>query len=541
LRRSTLGGEAAGSGDPGSAHWIAPCIEPSMLRPLLLLAALASVALAAGCSSETESGEETEDELRQPTVSSNRFELPPGGGISPPSGVGRPYGDKVKGLLTFRGNPTRSFYGHGPVPRAPKKQWAFPKDGQLCAKSTVGNETKTWCGTGWTGQPSMFERDGKTWVVFGAYDKNIHFLDATTGERLRDDFPTNDIIKGSVTIDPDGYPIVYSGSRDDKYRAIAFDTNPPRELYALKHRDVPEPQWNSDWDGAGIVLNNHLFVGGENSWFHVVKLDRSTEGGRVALRGSLVAAQPAYDNRLLTTELESRKGEASIENSVVVIGNTVFFSNSGGLVQGWDVGGIETGKAPERVFRFWTGDDTDASLVADEEGMLYVGQEYERQNQRSRDCGQIIKINPRKASGAPEATSCDPNDPNSPVVWSYKDLPHANPSGVWGSPALYKDLLVVPTHRGDLIGFDRKTGQVRWKKRLGDHLWSSPVIVDGHLIQGTCSTGELVSFDLSDTTREPVEEWRFKIDGACIESTPAVYNGRIVVGTRGGKVYSVGD
>lgn len=515
-------------------------------RPLLVaLVTVLAGSLAVACASvdEEEAAEDAAGALREPTVAGGRFELPPGGGLVPPGTVGKPYGETVKGLLTFRGNPTRSYYGGGPVPSRPKKLWAFPKDGQLCAPSTVGTVTKVWCGSGWTGQPAIFERDGKTWVAFGAYDKNIHFLDAESGERLRDDFPTGDIIKGSVTIDPDGFPILYSGSRDNHYRAIAFDVNPPRELFALRANQVPEPMWNDDWDGAGLVLRDHLFVGGENSWFHVARLGRGYGAdGKVKLEAPRLAfAVPAYDKRIVETELQARSREMSVENSIAMIGNTAFFSNSGGLVQGFDVGGVFEGRAPSRVFRFWTGDDTDASLVADEDGMIYVAQEYERENARSKECGQILKLDPRKASGKAEAVSCDPADPASPVVWRYHDLPHANPSGVWGTPALYKDLLIVPTHRGDLLGLDKATGQVRWKKRLGDHLWSSPVVVDGTLVQGTCSTGELVAFDLADTSKDPPEKWRLRLDGGCIESTPAVYGGKIVVGTRGGKVYAVGD
>ena len=39
-------------------------------------------------------------------------------------------------------------------------------------------------GSGWTGQPAVFDRDGRTWVVFGAYDRQIHFVDYETGEDI---------------------------------------------------------------------------------------------------------------------------------------------------------------------------------------------------------------------------------------------------------------------------------------------------------------------------------------------------------------------
>src|SRR4029077_6178049 len=91
-------------------------------------------------------------------------------GWSDPALVGKPYGDKVDGLITFRGNPTRTYYGKGPVPAAPTVQWRFPTSGGMCSPSIDQSGEKIWCGTGWTGQPAVFERDGHTWVVFGAYD-----------------------------------------------------------------------------------------------------------------------------------------------------------------------------------------------------------------------------------------------------------------------------------------------------------------------------------------------------------------------------------
>ena len=139
------------------------------------------------------------------------------------------------------GNPTRTYYGKGPVPRVPEKAWHFPRGDPMCSLSSIGGELREWCGTGWTGQPAVFERDGRTWVVVGAFSGSVHFLDADTGERLLPDFPTGDIIKGSVTIDPDGYPLVYVGSRDNKYRVVAFERrDAPGAVVAGRLRPGPD-------------------------------------------------------------------------------------------------------------------------------------------------------------------------------------------------------------------------------------------------------------------------------------------------------------
>ncbi len=447
----------------------------------------------------------------------------PFAGWSDPAGVGKPYGDKVKGLLTFRGNPTRTYHGTGPIPRtAPAQRWRFPRSGGLCAVSVDGDGPSTWCGSGWTGQPAVFERGGRTWVVFGAYDKKVHFLDAETGRRILPDFPTGDIIKGSVTVDPDGYPIVYTGSRDNYYRAIAIDRSPPVELWKLSANAVSPTKWNDDWDSSGLVIDDYLFEGGENSQFHIVKLNRGYDSaGKVTVAPKLVFNTPGWDSQLLR---DIGHGNVSIENSVAIYRNTAYFANSGGLVQGWDLSGLKQGRAPKRVFRFWTGDDTDASIVVDEAGMLYVGSEYEKGSARSKQVGQMMKL--------------DPSKPDKPLVWKVHDR-STMPAGVWGTPALYKDIAIFDTTGGDVLGIDRASGEVRWRFHLpGGETWQSPVVVDDVLVIGDCD-GDLHAYDLTDTTAMPKKLWKVSI-GGCIESTPAAWKGRLYFGTRAGGIHALG-
>ncbi|AXV08642.1 serine protease [Euzebya pacifica] len=435
----------------------------------------------------------------------------------------------VPGLLTFRGNAHRTFHGTGPVPLTePAIDWRYPGHA-MCADSTVGEETKTWCGTGWTGQPAVVEREDRTWLVFGAYDRNVNFVDADTGEAILPPFPTGDIIKGSVTIDPDGFPIVYTGSRDGRYRAIAVDGTEARELWALTAADATGPtRWNDDWDGSGLVVDDHLIVGGENSRLFVVRLNRTLDAdGLVAMDPEVIADVAGFDDELLAAV----GNNVSIESSVALHDGIVYFGNSGGLIQGWDVSAILDGTStepPTRTLRFWIGDDTDASIVVDDEGMLYAAAEWERHTDRAATLGQVVKL--------------DPTQPDDPVVWAVHDPAVADRpevAGVWGTPAIHEDLLLVPTTAGLLLGLDRATGEQRWTIDLGDHLWSSPVVVDDVLVQGDCA-GNLHAFDLSgDADVAPDPLWTLPV-GGCVESTPAVWEGRIWVGTRSGQVVAVG-
>ena len=439
-----------------------------------------------------------------------------------PASFARPWGSRVDGLLTFRGNPTRSYHGRGPVPRAPQVAFRFP-DSAMCGASSEGGVTKQWCGMGWTGQPAVFARGGRTWLVFGAYDYRVHFLDAGTGERILPDFPTGDIIKGSVTVDPDGFPLVYAGSRDNKLRVLAIDRAEPVELWSIDANDVGPTLWNNDWDGSPLVVNDHLVEGGENSRFHVVKLNRAYGAdGLVTVAPELVFHAAGWDDELLTA-IGDRT--VSIEQSVAIAGDTAWFANSGGLLQGWDLSFVRTGSgAPTRTFRFWLGDDSDASIVVDDEGYLYAGVEHERGTARSKEIGQLVKL--------------DPRHPEAPVVWAVHD-DDGSKSGTWSTAAVLDEAVIWPTRAGTVYGIDRATGAVRWTVDLPAPLMGSPVVVDGVWLQGDCD-GVLHAFDVRDASVAPRELWAVEL-GGCIEATPAVWDGKIYVGTRAGFLYALAD
>ena len=110
--------------------------------------------------------------------------------------------------------------------------------------------------------------------------------------------------------------------------------------------------------------------------------------------------------------------------------------------------GLAEGVEPTRVFRFWTGDDTDASVVIDDEGFLYVGVENERGNQRAAEVGQLVKLDPRQ--------------PDNPLVWSVQGprrvLDHAGPAR---RHRHRRRPTAAPSTR-----VDRQTGAIRWTFEL---------------------------------------------------------------------------
>lgn len=437
-------------------------------------------------------------------------------------GVSAPWGE-VEGLTMFRGNPTRTWYGTGPIPDELEVQWRFP-DEPMCGNSPVGGVDKVWCGTGWTGQPLAWERpDGITEVIFGAYDKAIHFVDAATGERTRPDFDMGDIIKGTVTLDPDGYPLLYAGSRDDEWRIIALDREEPTELWSLAASAVPG-MWNNDWDSNPVVVDDIVYVGGENSWWFAIQLNRATgDDGLVTVSPDIVFDMPAF-----TDDLVAAVGrQQSVENSTAIFEDRAYFANSAGRVVGVDIGGLPD--SAEVVLDFWMGDDVDATIVVDEVGDIYVAAEIDLATGRGQEVGQFVKL--------------DPDRPDDPVVWSI-DVPPSGglEGGIWATPALRGDLLYVPINTGELWAVDRNSGEVVWSDdSVGGYARSSPVLVGNRLVLaiGCLTEPALRIYDVTDPAN-PQQVSDNVFTGGCIESTPAAWDGQLFVGSRDGFVYGVG-
>lgn len=467
--------------------------------------------------------------------------------------VGKPWGS-TEGITMFRGNPSRTWYGTGPLPQnAPKMLWRYP-DHPMASATNTRKGPVVFTGSGWTGQPVVWERpDGITEVIVGAYDKAVHFINAATGKKTRQPFPTGDLIKGSVTLDPDGFPLLYFGSCDNYYRILALEGDKPREIWNL-HAHSPEIKGqimgNDDWDGNGAIINDHLFIGGENGWIYIYKLNRHIDKttGKVSVNPKKIVQMPGWDQGL-----SSLVGDRtfSIEASVAVYENRAYFANSAGYVIGVDYTKVKDFIA-EKVFEFWAGDDIDGTPVVDEQGMLYIVVEHEldygrrahASAKRILDAGQIIKLDPYKSHPNIHANVPIANNPS--VLWRFFVPPRGTEwGGVWATPVLdiKRNALYVPTHPGDMIALDRNTGKELWRTAVGYHQWSSPALIDDKLLLGHCS-GK-IGFSLWDINNpsQPISLWDEKqsAPGGCIESTPAVWKGKIYVGSRDGFIYAFGE
>jgi outer membrane protein assembly factor BamB len=278
--------------------------------------------------------------------------------------------------------------------------------------------------------------------------------------------------------------------------------------------------WNDDWDSNPAIIDDIMYEGGENSWFFAVQLNRGYDAeGNVVVDPVKLVEMPGYDDELLANSGRN----VSIESSVVVFDQRVYFANSGGRIVGLDVSNVRNGEAPV-VFDYYAGGDIDATMVADSDGMLYVSIEHEpsqmgaTETARNLEVGQLIKL--------------DPYTEGDPRVWGLDLTAGSTDSGSWSTPALYQDVVYVNTQQGSLIAVDAADGSLLWDDEVGFHSWSSPVVVDGTLVTATC-LGDVRAYSL-ENPRSPAMLWSLDLGGSCLEATPVVWKGTIFIGSRDG-------
>lgn len=444
----------------------------------------------------------------------------------------------VEGVITFRGNHLRTSPSYGTVKEAHalKERYRF-----------LTNSNPEWGGgAGWTGQASIIkwdedvkkmmnlkekfkEKDNFIEVVYASLDGDIYFFDLETGEKTRENISINNPIKGSLSLDPRGYPLLYVGqgipdTGDDKIGYRIFSLIDGELLHFTPGITNFVHRWWGAFDGSALInrKTDTLVLGGENGILYQIKLNTVFDKAKKTISISPEEVQYRY-------QIEGNAHQG-IENSVAVYKNLAYFADNGGSVQGVN---LQTMKP---FFALSATDDTDATIVIDEENdtpFLYTGTEIDKQGKQ----GNVLI---RKIHGV-----------TGDVAWE-KSYPAFTVDGVNGgmlaTPVVGKktleDLVIFTIARyktingGLMIALDKKTGDEVWKKEMNYYSWSSPVDIykkdgKGYIVQAD-ATGTIHLLD--GLTGETIDTL---LVGYNIEASPAVFNNMLVVASRGGFIHGI--
>lgn len=453
----------------------------------------------------------------------------------------------VPGVLTFRGNNARTAPAYGTADVQQRKlQVVWTQD-----TGEVRGDGSYWPGAGWTGQPLLvhwpeatrkamgyapeFADDTDfTEVIYPTFSGVIYRLDLATGKQTRDPIDTGCGYKGTGSIDPRGYPLLYAGQglddmdgKECPFQYRIFDLIQNKQVAGWNGHDAGAPR--KDWgafDSSALVnaASDTLIEPAENGLIYKVKLNASFDAA-----AKTVSVAPELTKLDYATAISKKHG---IESSAVAYRNLMFAADNDGNLICWDANTLQVIWARE------LGDDTDASLVLDQspEGVfLYTGNEVDARSDPSQLITNLRKIDALTGK----------------LVWQY-DVPavreQPNNGGLLGSPLLgtgqISDLVIFNVAKttnhteGDLIALDRHTGKLVWKRHLKRYSWSSPV-----QINATDGTAYAVVTDSGGTMHLFDPNTGADLDtlslGKNTEASPAVYGNMLVVASYAKRIWGI--
>ena len=446
----------------------------------------------------------------------------------------------MEGITTFRGNNFRNSASYG-ISKISKKE--------LSVKWKTTTSFSSWGGgAGWTGQPAIIKwnedikssmniydefknQENFTEVIYASLDGKIYFLDLQTGNLSRNTINVGNPIKGSLSIDSREIPMLYVGEGINESGITGFNIYSlidGSSLYEINGYDETAYRGWPAFDSSALIHTEKdiIIEAGENGILYIMKLNTNYDK-----ENNTISINPeTLKYRYYTGESYGRLG---IENSVAAYANLLYFADNNGDIHCIDLRKMEPMWVIEGL------DDIDATItIEDEEGTpyLYVGDEVDHQGTSG-----ISTV--RKLNGL-----------TGEVIWKNEfDCESvvgadATNGGVLATNVIGKnnisDLVIFSLARydgfnsGAIVAIDKETGEIVWKTKLTNYLWSSPVDFydkdgNGYIIQCD-SAGNM--FLIDGNTGEILNT--ITLD-ANIEASPAIYEDMIVVATRAGSIYGI--
>ncbi len=450
------------------------------------------------------------------------------------------------GVLTFRSDSFRRNAAFGTAEISEDKMSILWQSEIGSLKTADG----TLYGVGWTGQPAIvkWSRDVREImnisdekkavtalkeVIFSAQDGKVYFLDLNDGQQTRDPISVGYPLKGSVSVDTSGKPMISFGQGVSKMAggktgAIGFylynliDCKQLMFINGRKGDNQKQYGSNGAFDGSSLMLWNAdaMVIAGENGLFYTVKLntDFAYESDPATLT---VNPSTVY---LRSKAEKAKDSQVSIESSIAMYDHYVYMADNYGALRCVDVNTMST------VWAADMGDNTDAAIALDfdDEGSLWL---YTGNTNASR-LGSKKNVSARRI-----------NAMTGEIDWTFeikcKQDKKTEQSGFKASPVIGENsidhLVIFTANKVDeggstIVALNKETGEVAWQYHLNAEAISSPVAVyneagDAWLIQAD-KEGTLHMLDAQSGA------YLSSLDlGGEIQGSPAVYKDTLVIGT----------
>ncbi len=349
----------------------------------------------------------------------------------------------------FRGNPSHTFYGTGPLRDVLEVRWTFPM-GRFGASTG-----KVWAGTGWTGTAAAV---GDTLYV-GSQDSFFYAIDRATGA-LRWKFKAKAMFKGSCAVFAGR---VFTGCVDNHVYCLHASTG--RLLWSY--------DTGTDCDSSPTIHGNCVYIAGESGFVHCFRPDTGALVWRTFVGGR-----------------EGPPGSNGAETTPAIADGRVFVANFSGELYALRAGDGAV------LWKARTGDDTDVSPVV-ANGLVYVAAEQRSPyvfafdvrdgRLRWRFGGDFTRgfwstpavVGDRLYIGAENGKMYCLDALTGRLLWEF-----AAEGAIWSSPAVVDGKVVFGSYDSHLYVLDANGRQLS-RIRLQGRILSSPCIVSGHVYIGT--------------------------------------------------------
>jgi len=494
----------------------------------------------------------------------------------------------LEGITTFRGNNYRNMSGYGTATVTDEKL------SLMLMKNTirVGN----YGGSGWTGQPLVVKwpaelrekmttldeqyrsQEDFTEVIFCSLDGRIYFMDLKTGAKTRQYITIGAPTKGTASLDPRGYPIIYVGQGLQSNGDANYCENMYMRAYSLidgkllmevgfEEADPFALRYWQAYDSSPLIdaKTDTLIWPGENGVLYTFKLNTSyiPEAGVVTMAPNPMVVKYRYTSTLNTSRETSKGGRWGTEDSAVAWRNYLMYTDNAGVLQCVDLNTMTL------VYANDLGNDSDVTMVLEEvpeqqRVYLYAGCEYDED-----------VLNAQPGTGPCYAYKIDAM--TGEIVWKVAFTADSSNTrvdgGILASPVLGKEgttleglviynvtqMVSGDSNTSALVAIDKETGEIVWTYDMGVEGWScsSPVAVYSdrkdasgktiaYLVQ--CEIGGTVVLLRVDGAVENgyTEVSKLNVNEAAdtegpnnFEATPAVYGNTIVIGSRSDHIFFI--
>ena len=478
----------------------------------------------------------------------------------------------LEGIINFRGNNYRNAPSWGTVSITENKLEVKKYEKKT---SAIGN----WGGAAWTGQPLIVKwpaetrskmtslkeefrsKDDFVEVIYAALDGRIYFMELSSGKKTRDYIDIGAPTKGTPTLDPRGWPIIYVGQglqadgdanscNDMYFRAYSLIDNKLLMKFGASSSDpFALRKWQA-YDSSALIdaETDTLIEPGENGVLYTMKLNSNfdAEAGTVTMDSEPKIVKYRYTSD--HNKNADSSGRWGMENSAAAWRNYLFFTDNAGILQCVDLNTMSL------VYANNLDDDSDVSMVLEEDIpnqkiYLYTGCEYD---ELVRDLGSTGPAYARKIDGL-----------TGEVIWKTEYEVASNDrvdGGILASPVLGDDgtnmegliiYNVTAAVKGEsttsyLVALDKETGDEKWRYDMEISGWSpsSPVPVytedgKGYIVQ--CDRAGDVALIDGATGQEvtKVNLSKSEDEDNNFEATPAIYGNTIVVASRDRNIFFI--